>query len=296
MPATLHRGHLLAFGASLFWGLMPVYFKALAAVPALEVVAHRVLWAVPALLIILALRHALPELRAVFANGRTRGWLLASSILIAANWLIYVWAVQTHHIVAASLGYFISPLMTVLLGAVFLKERLGRSQWLAIALAGAGVAVLAGDAWRTLWISLLLGGSWALYSLVRKVAATGPITGLAVETALMWPVALGYLLWLGLAGGGMAFGGGTMTDLLLIGGAVVTIIPLMMFAAGVRTVPLSTMGLMTYVAPTMQFLIAVLFYREPLTTAHWIAFPIIWAALAIYSYATFTKARPLAAT
>ena len=295
MPATLNRGHALAFGASLFWGLMPVYFKALAAVPALEVVAHRVLWAVPVLLLILAVTRALPELRATFASRTTTLWLLASSILIAANWLIYVWAVQTDHIVAASLGYFISPLMTVLLGAVFLKERPAALQWLAIALAAAGVAVLAAEAWRTLWISLVLGGSWALYSLVRKVAATGPITGLTVETALLWPLALGYLLWLTQQPGGPAFGHAVGTDMLLIGGAVVTIIPLMMFAAGVKSVSLSTMGLMTYVAPTMQFLIGVLFYREPLTTAHWIAFPVIWVALALYSSAAFRRvSRPTA--
>jgi chloramphenicol-sensitive protein RarD len=291
MVAGMHRGHVMAFTASLFWGLMPVYFKWLQSVDATEIVAHRIIWVVPVLLLILYWRRSLPELRATFADRKTRGWLMLSTVLIAANWLIYVWAVHADHIVAASLGYFISPLMTVLLGTIFLKERLGRAQWLAIALATAGVAILARDAWQTLWISLLLGGSWALYSLVRKVAVTGPITGLAVETALLWPAALGLLLWLAGPGGGSGFGQDIAIDLLLVGGAIVTIIPLMLFAAGVRTVPLSTMGLMTYVAPTLQFLIGVLVYREPLTTSHWLAFPVIWTALAIYSWVSFRQTQ-----
>jgi chloramphenicol-sensitive protein RarD len=291
MVAGLHRGHLMAFTASLFWGLMPVYFKMLHSVGAMEIVAHRVLWAVPVLLAVLAMRQSLPELRATLTAGHVRWWLLLSTLLIAANWLIYVWAVNADHIVAASLGYFISPLLTVALGTIFLGERLDRTQWLAIALASAGVAVLARDAWQTLWVSLLLAGSWSLYSLVRKIAATGPITGLTVETAFLWPVAFGFMLWLAGPGGGMRFGELLWIDILLVGGAIVTIIPLMLFAAGVRTVPLSTMGLMTYIAPTLQFLIGVFLYREPLTMAHWIAFPIIWSALAVYSYATFSRVQ-----
>jgi chloramphenicol-sensitive protein RarD len=286
----------MAFGASLFWGLMPIYFKLLHSVGATEIVAHRIIWAVPVLIIILAWRRSLPELVATFADPKTRLLLMLSTLLIAANWLIYVWAVQAGQIVAASLGYFISPLLTVLLGTLFLRERLDRTQWLAIALATAGVAVLASDAWQTLWVSLLLGGSWSLYSLVRKVAATGPITGLTVETALLWPLSLAYLIWLAGPGGGVAFGQNMGVDALLIGGAMVTIIPLMLFAAAVRTVSLSTMGLMTYVAPTMQFLTGVIIYREPLTHAHWIAFPVIWCALAVYSYATYRAAQPIPQT
>lgn len=290
MSSAFHRGHVLAFGASLFWGLMPVYFKLLGSVGALEIVAHRILWAVPALLLILALRHSLGELRQTLANRRLSGWLVLSSLLIAANWLIYVWAVNADLIVAASLGYFISPLMSVLLGTLFLRERLIRLQWLAIAVATLGVLLLARDAWQSLWVSLLLGGSWALYSLVRKIVATGPITGLTVETALLWPPALGYLLWLSAASDSLAFGNDAGTDLLLVGGAVVTIIPLMLFASAVRTVALSTMGLMSYIAPMMQFMIGVIAYREPLTSAHWLAFPLIWSALALYSVASWQAA------
>jgi chloramphenicol-sensitive protein RarD len=293
MVAGLHRGHLMAFLASLIWGLMPIYFKMLHSISAPEIVAHRIIWAVPVLLLVLAIRRSLPELMQTVRNGKTLVWLLCSTVLIAANWLIYVWAVHADHIVAASLGYFISPLLTVLLGTMFLKEKLGRVQWLAIALAAGGVAVLARDAWQTLWVSLLLAGSWSLYSLVRKIAVTGPITGLTVETALLWPVAIAYVLWLSTAGGEAQFGEDIGVDALLVGGAIVTIIPLMLFAAGVKTVSLSTMGLMTYVAPTLQFLTGVLVYREPLTIAHWIAFPIIWCALAIYSFATFSRARAM---
>jgi chloramphenicol-sensitive protein RarD len=291
MTSTLHRGHMMAFAASIFWGLMPVYFKLLDGVGAAEIVAHRVIWATPVLLAVLAFRREFSELRATVANPKTRWWLLASTLLIAANWLIYVWAVQADQIVAASLGYFISPLMTVLLGAVFLGERLQRLQWLAVALAGLGVAILARDAWQTLWVSLLLGGSWSLYSLVRKIAATGAITGLTVETAMLWPASVAFLLWLAGPGGGIAFGRDGGIALLLIGGAMMTIVPLMLFAAAVRTISLSTTGLMTYVAPTMQFLIGVLVYQEPLTAAHWVAFPVIWTALAIYTWATFRRVQ-----
>jgi chloramphenicol-sensitive protein RarD len=281
----------MGFAAAVCWGLMPVYFKLLDSVGALETVAHRIIWTVPLLIVILALRRSLPELWAALGNPKLLRMLVLSALLIAANWLIYIWAVLTDHIVAASLGYFISPLLSVLLGTVFLKERLSRWQWLAIAIAAVGVAILAASAWQTLWISLVLAGSWSLYSLVRKLAVVGPLSGLAVETGLLAPLFMGYLIWLSSAGGGMQFGEALRIDLLLLGAAVVTAVPLLLFAGAVQRVPLTTLGLMQYIAPILQFLFAVFIFGEPLTSAQLWCFALIWTGLVIFSADAWRTAR-----
>lgn len=286
----------MAFAAALCWGLMPVYFKLLTSVGALETVSHRIIWTVPLLVLILALRRSLPELWATVANPKLLRWLTLSAVLIAANWLIYIWAVHNAHIVAASLGYFISPLLSVMLGTMFLRERLSRMQWAAIAIAALGVAVLAASAWQTLWISLLLAGSWSAYSLVRKLAVVGPLSGLAVETGLLAPIFLTYIVWLATAGDGMEFGQSLSIDLLLLGAAVITAVPLLLFAGAVRTVPFATLGLMQYIAPLMQFLFAVFVYDEPLTTAQLLCFGCIWTGLVIYSVDAWRTARQTAQT
>ena len=286
----------MAFAAALCWGLMPVYFKLLTSVGALETVSHRIIWTVPLLVLILALRRSLPELSATLADPKLLRWLILSAVLIAANWLIYIWAVHNAHIVAASLGYFISPLLSVMLGTVFLRERLSRMQWAAIAIAAVGVAILAASAWQTLWISLLLAGSWSAYSLVRKLAVVGPLSGLAVETGLLAPIFLTYLVWLVTAGGGMEFGRSLPIDMLLLGAAVITAVPLLLFAGAVRTVPFATLGLMQYIAPLMQFVFAVFVYDEPLTTAQLLCFGCIWTGLVIYSVDAWRTARQAAQT
>lgn len=280
-------GLMQALLACLFWGVMPVYFKLLQSVAPLEVVAYRVLWSVPLLLVILYFRKNFSGLRASWAEPKVRGALLASSLLVGANWLIYVWAVQEDHILAASLGYFISPLLSVFLASLFLKEKLSRNQWIAVGIAAIGVSVLAIEAWQTLWISLALAGSWSLYGLVRKIAVVGPIVGLTIETSFLF---LPFLLFIGWISFGIGpptttthFGDEMSTTMLLIGGAAVTAAPLTLFAAAVKTMKLSTIGLFQYLAPTLQFLIGVFLYREPLTTSHLICFILIWSSLALFS-------------
>lgn len=280
-------GLIQALIACVSWGLMPVYFKLLQEVAALEVVAHRIIWSVPLLLIILYFRKNLASLGAAMMDRKLRWAMLASSCLIATNWLIYVWAVHEDHILAASLGYFISPLLTVLMGRVFLGEALSRSKWIAIAIAAAGVAVLAMQALDTLWISLALAGSWSSYALVRKIADIGPITGLTAETGLLFLPFTLLLIWLTFGmpdpAPGQHFGDDRTIDLLLIGGSLVTAIPLLLFASAVKKMTLAAIGLLNYLAPTIQFLIGVFVYDEAVTLSHLVCFLLIWTSLALYS-------------
>jgi len=269
--------------AATFWGVMPIYFKLLQSIPALEVVGHRIIWSVPVLLLILWFRSSFPALKEALTDLKILRYLLVSSAFIAINWLIYVWAVQENHVLAASLGYFISPLLSVVLGRLVLKESLSRNQWIAVMIAAMGVSILAVEAWQTLWVSLALAGSWGLYGLTRKVAPVGPMVGLTVETGLLFPFFIAYLIWLANSPAGTGFGQSLPIDLLLMGGAIVTAIPLLLFASAVKKVSLSVAGLMLYVAPTMQFVIGAFLYKEPLTTSHIICFALIWTSLAIFS-------------
>lgn len=298
--STSRLGLLQALLACGIWGVMPIYFKLLESVAPLEVVAHRIIWSVPVLLIILYFRKNLSGLRVAWAEPKIRGPLLATALLIAVNWLVYVWAIQEDHILAASLGYFISPLLSVFLARLFLKEKLTRNQWIAVGVAAIGVSILAIEAWQTLWISLALAGSWGLYGLVRKVADVGPIVGLTVETGFLF---FPFMLFIGWITFGTTaptttthLGDNLTIDMLLLGGAIVTATPLMLFAAAVKKMKLSTIGLTQYVAPTLQFLIGTLVYRESLTTSHIICFILIWTSLAIFSAdAIFGSARKKAA-
>ena len=288
-------GLVQALLACLFWGVMPIYFKLLKDVAPIEVVAHRIIWTVPLLLIILYFRKNIVGLLSSWADKKIRWTLLASSLLIAANWLIYVWAVQEDHILAASLGYFISPLLSVFLGRIFLKETLSRNQWIAVGIAALGVSVLAVEAWQTLWISLALAASWSGYALVRKVAEVGPIVGLTIETTMLFPFFGLFLLWVSFGSGYSAdtlhLGDSLPIDILLLGGAVVTAVPLLLFASAVKKMTLSAIGLLNYLAPTLQFLIGSIIYREPLTTSHIICFGLIWVSLALFSADSIRKER-----
>lgn len=286
-PASVSRiGLLHAVFACLFWGVMPIYFKLLQSVPSLEIVAHRIIWSVPLLLIIIWFRKSFPALREIWRDRKTRFFLLLSSCLLAGNWLIYVWAVVTDHIVAASLGYFVSPLLIVFLGMIALNEKFTRGQWVAVGIAALGVSVLAVEAWHTLWISMALAGSWSLYSLMRKIVPAGPMVGLTVETGLLFPIALGYFLWLTISVQGTGFGQSWSIDALLAGGAIMTAAPLLLFASAVQKVPLTILGPLQYLAPSLQFVIGVFIYNEPLTTSHMICFGLIWISLAIFSFET----------
>jgi chloramphenicol-sensitive protein RarD len=277
-------GLLFGLGAYLAWGVMPLYFKALAHVSALEIVAHRVIWSMVFMAALVALWRRWPAIRAALGTGRVLTTLLITTLLIGTNWLIFIYAVVSGHVLEASLGYYLNPLVNVLLGVVLLKEKLSRAQVFATLLAAAGVAVLAAGAGSGLWISLTLAATFAVYGFLRKIVAVDSLEGLSIETALLSPLALAWLVWLQ-AGGSAAFASVTLTtDLLLVLGGAVTAIPLLMFTAAARRLPYSTLGFLQYVAPSLQFLLAVLAFGEPLTTAHIICFAAIWTALAIFSF------------
>ncbi len=275
-----------AFAAALLWGAMPVYFHALDGVDAIELVAHRIAWSAPLLVAILWRRGELAQMTAALRNPRTRLLLVLSSLFIAGNWLVYVIAVQQDQVLAASLGYFINPLLAVLIGALVLRERVAPVQWLAVAIAAAGVAVLAAGALSTLWISLALAGLWTLYSLIRRVADVAAMPGLALETLALLPFALGWIGWGMVQGSGHAFGVSPAIDLLLLGAGALTAMPLLLFNLAVKKLSFATIGLVQYIAPSIQFLLAVTLFGEALTVAHLVAFPLIWLGLAIYSIAT----------
>lgn len=280
-------GLIQALTACVCWGLLPVYFKLLQSVDPLEIVAHRIIWSVPLLLIILYFRKSLSSLGSALMDRKMRWTMLASACLIATNWLIYVGAVLENHILAASLGYFISPLLTVLMGRVFLGERLSRKKWLAIALAATGVSVLAVQALDTLWISLALAASWSSYALVRKIADIGPMVGLTAETGILFLPFILLLVWLTFvmpaSPSSTHLGDDRTITLLLIGGSFVTAIPLLLFAAAVKKMTLGAIGLLNYLAPTIQFLVGIFVYNEPLSPSHIICFGFIWISLALYS-------------
>ena len=274
-------GFVLGLTAYALWGVLPVYFKALSSVAAVDIVAHRVLWSLPFLALLIAVTRGREKLRAAANRPRTLGILVVTALLIGFNWLLYVYAVTSGHILAASFGYYLNPLANVLLGRFVLREKLARLQWIAVAIAAAGISVLAAGALSQLWLSLALCISFALYGLLRKVVATDALTGLAIETAFLFPLAIAWLGWEALASQPVLGMTSTETTLLVLAGVVSTT-PLLLFTAAAKRLPYSTLGMLQFLAPTLQFLIAVLLYGEKVTIAHAIAFPAIWAALVLY--------------
>ena len=283
-------GTAAALGAFGIWGVAPIYFNFVKAASPLEVLAHRIVWTVLLMAGLLLLPGPRRALRALLASRRWLVYLLTTT-LISGNWLLFIWAVTHQRILEVSLGYFINPLVNVLLGVTFLHESLNRRQLAAVLLAIVGCANLVLGYGALPWVSLTLAISFGIYTLVRKKAAIDPVVGLLVETALLAPLALAYLLWLGHFGLGQFGAGWAMTLLLLASGAV-TGVPLVLFMYGAQRLTLSTIGLLQYLAPTMHFLVAVLLYREPFTTAHMVTFACIWAGLALYSYDAAVRARP----
>jgi chloramphenicol-sensitive protein RarD len=282
-------GFLLGLGAYGLWGFLPIYFKALAGVSAIDIVAHRVLWSLPFLALLTALARGWDKVRLAFAQPKTLGILALTALLIATNWLLYVYAVTRGHILASSFGYYLNPLANVLLGRFVLGERLNRVQWTAVAIAAAGISVLAAGAAGQLWMSLGLCATFALYGLLRKVVAADAMTGLAVETALLLPLAVGWLAWR-TAAGAPSFGSTHLETGLLVLAGIVSTTPLLLFTAAARKLAYSTLGMLQFLAPTLQFLIGV-YYGERFTTAHAIAFPAIWIALALYVTALLRAPR-----
>ena len=285
-----NRGFLLGLSAYTLWGVLPIYFKAIANVAAVDIVAHRILWSLPFLAVLILVGRGWSKVREAVGRPRTLGVLVLTALLIGGNWLLYVYAVTSGHILAASFGYYLNPLANVLLGRFVLKERLTGLQWTAVAIAGAGISVLAAGALGQLWISLTLCVSFALYGLLRKMVRADALTGLGIETGLLFPVAL---LWLGgrLLSGAPAFGPSRVDHGLLLLAGIVSTTPLLLFTAAARKLAYSTLGMLQFIAPTLQFLIAVAIYGEPFTRAHAIAFAAIWAALALYVTELLRKPR-----
>jgi chloramphenicol-sensitive protein RarD len=280
--ARTRAGLLLGLGAYMMWGVLPLYFKAIHDVLPSEIVAHRILWSLIFLAALATLLRRWPGIAAALRSPKVLATLALTATLIAVNWLVYIWAVLNGHVLAGSLGYYLNPLVNVLLGVVLLKERLTRPQAAAVLLAAAGVAVLALGAGDGLWISLTRAASFALYGFLRKVAPVESLEGLSVETALLAPLALGYALWLG-GEGRSGFGNDTSTDILLILAGGVTAIPLLLFTAAAKRLPYSTLGFLQYIAPSIQFLLAVLVFGERFTLAHALCFGAIWTALVVFA-------------
>lgn len=284
-------GFAFGLAAYLIWGLVPLYFKQVDQINVFEIVAHRIVWSPPLLILVLALRRQIGGLLLILGKPRIMAALAASSIVIAINWLGYIYAVTSHQIVAASLGYFLNPIVNVAIGMLVLKERLALWQAIAVALAAVGVTILALSAMAGLWISLTVAFSFAFYGLIRKLTPVGSIEGLAVETLILTLPSLGCLLWLSRQGS-LGFGADGVTDFLLIFGSVVTAVPLMMFAVAARRLRLVALGLLQYIAPTAQFLIGVFLYGEPLSAAQLVSFGFIWAGLVLYSLDSARPGRP----
>ena len=278
------RGLLAAATAFTIWGVFPAYWHLLKAVPSMQIMAHRVVWSAVLVVGWLLWRQGWDWWRTIAAQPRMLAALALSGVVIAFNWGLYIWAVNAGHVVETSLGYFINPLVTVALGVVVLRERLRRPQWIAVACAAAGVAWLTWSAGSPPWIALGLAGSFALYGLVRKLVPVDAVAGLGVESLFMFLPALAYVLWAEAGHGGGFIGGWSLgTQLLLVFSGVVSAVPLVAFAYGVRRIPLSVVGLLQYIGPTLQLLLGVWFFREPFTAVHALGFGAIWLGLAIFA-------------
>jgi chloramphenicol-sensitive protein RarD len=302
---SIRIGVISAFAAYVLWGLLPLYWKLLEFVPAGEMLTHRIVWSCILVVLLLLLAKRWHEVRAVFANRRTLLIVLASSLMISANWYLYIWAVTHHHIVETSLGYYVTPLINVLLGVTFFRERLNRLQMAALVLAAAGVLVLTFGFGRFPWVALTLAITFGLYGLLKKLVQAAPLTSLAVETMMATPIALGFLIVIALQGDSAfaALAGSSDTAaavaaraasvaaglspagaiLLLIGSGIATAAPLLLFARAAQNVPLSTLGFIQYVSPTISLLFGVFLFHESFTTAHAFSFLFIWSALILYS-------------
>ena len=280
----MQRGIFSAGSAFFLWGIFPLFFYVLRDVSALQIMAHRVLWSLIFLAIVLTLRRQwrwLPALRR--QPGVIRNFFV-SALLLSLNWVLYIWAINNGHVIEASLGYFIIPLVNVMLGYLVLKERLRAGQWAAVALAGAGVLWLTFQAGRMPYIALVLAASFAAYGLMRKTAALGALEGLSFETMLLFPFALAFNVWLAFQSENTFINSASdSTRWLLIASGPITAIPLLLFAAGARQIPLSVLGLLQYIGPSLQLLLGIVFFHEVFSPERLIGFVLIWSALALYA-------------
>lgn len=282
-PDDFRRGFAATLAAFIAWGLFPLYWRELQAVPSLQITAHRIAWCTVFVVGWLLWKQGAGWLRATLLRPNAVPMLFASSVLISVNWVLYVWAVNAGYVVETALGYFINPLINVLLGVAVLKERLNARQWMAVALAAAGVAWLTWSVGRLPWIALSLAVSFGLYGLIRKLVSVESIPGLGVESLIMFVPAVGFLLWCEAAGSGSFGHVGRYEDGLMILAGIATAMPLIWFAYGARRIPLSLVGVIQYVGPTIQLLTGVFLFGEPFTHNQLIGFGCIWGALALYA-------------
>ncbi|HWG31248.1 MAG TPA: EamA family transporter RarD [Steroidobacteraceae bacterium] len=286
------RGLAAGLGAFIIWGLFPLYLKPLHAVGTLEVIAHRVTWSCVFIFIWMLLRGELRQVRATLANPALLWRLCLSAGLITVNWVVYVYAVANGHVVETSLGYFINPLLNVVLGLVFLRERLNPAQWISVGLASLAVLYMSVISGNPPWISLTLAVAFGLYGFVRKVIPVAALPGLAVETFLLLPVAAGYLLWLEMTGVGALGHSGGVVDAMLVAAGPITAVPLFLFAYGARLIPYSAMGLIQYLAPSLQLALGLAVFGETLERSRAVGLTLIWVGLAIYTADGIWRSRP----
>lgn len=285
------EGLLAAVGAFIIWGTLPAYLRPLHDLDSLQIICHRIAWACVLVLVWLGVRGDLGDLRKIVTNRAVMGRLTLTALLITANWLGYVWGVGHGRVVETSLGYFMNPLANVLLGVIVLRERLNAAQWTAVGIAAFAVIYIAFATGATPWIALTLATSFSLYGLIRKVVHVEALQGLAVETLVLMPLATGYLIWCEATGVG-AFGhAGTLINVLLVGCGPMTAVPLFLFAFGARLIPYSTIGLLMYIAPSLQLLCGIFLYHEPFAGARAFGFGLIWLALVIYASDGVLRAR-----
>jgi chloramphenicol-sensitive protein RarD len=277
---------ILGLAAWTMWGFFPLYWPLLEPAGAVEILAHRIFWSMIVMLGVVVAMRKRSSLRATFADRRTR-WLLAvASVLITINWGTYIWGVNHHHVVETSLGYFINPLVSVLMGVLLLGERMRRLQWVALGIAAVAVLGLTVEYGRPPWVALILAFSFGSYGLAKKKANAGAVESLVVETLAISPLAIGYIVFL-LATGASTFGNhGGWHSVLIMGTGLVTVIPLLCFGGAATRIPLSTLGLMQYLTPSVQFLLGIFFFHEPMPPMRWVGFALIWVSLALFTYSS----------
>jgi chloramphenicol-sensitive protein RarD len=282
----------LAFAVSAYflWGFLPLYMKAVGHISPVEVVAHRIIWSVPFALVVLILLRRTSDIRAALTSPKMILMASAPAAFISVNWGLYVWSIGSGHAIEAALGYYINPLFSVLLGAIVLREKLKRLQWVAIGVAALGVIVLTVAAGKAPWVALGMTFTWGTYALLKRRLPIGPNQGFLLEVMILLPFALVYLAKLQLSGESH-FGATGFDTLMLLGLGAVTAGPIMLYANGAKRLRLSTIAILQYIAPTMIFLTAVFIFGEPFGTARAVAFPLIWASVAIYLYSIFRRAR-----
>ena len=277
------RGFLLGVAAYGFWGVFPLYWALLEPAGAVEILAHRICWSLVTMLGLVLLFRRTPQLRAIFRDPRLFGLLTVASVVIGLNWGGFIWGVNNGHVVEVSLGYFINPLVTVLLGVIVLGERLRRLQWVAISIAAVAVVGLTIDYGQPPWVAFLLAGSFGTYGLMKKKAGVDAVESLTFETIVLTPIAFGYLMWLSAQGNANFTGHGVDHSLLLASTGLVTAIPLLCFGAAAIRVSMTTIGLLQYIAPTLQFVLGLLVFHETMTPVKWVGFILVWIALAIFT-------------